>query len=63
MTLIIFKGSRDVNEIDSVVLIDESQIRSSKGLNLHAPVSVDMQVVQESFVARLLGGVTQMKPL
>ena len=57
MTLIIFKGSRDVNEIDSVVLIDESQIRSSKGLNLHAPVSVDVQVVQESFAARLLGGV------
>lgn len=46
MTLIIFEASRDVNGIESVVLIDESQIRSSKELNLHAAVSIDVQVVQ-----------------
>ena len=57
MTRIIFKASRDVNRIDSVVLIDESQIRSSKELNLHAAVSVDVQVVQGSFAARFPGGV------
>jgi hypothetical protein len=46
MTLIIFEASRHVNGIDSVVLIDESQIRSSKELNLHAAVSIDVQAVQ-----------------
>ena len=46
MTRIIFKGSRDVNRIDSVVLIGESQIRAGDVLQMIVNGELKIQIHQ-----------------